>query len=57
VAHADLHRAIVAASGSPRIIDHAQLIEDLERDGSGVLREHLRSAAETLAGEGDRPGG
>jgi DNA-binding GntR family transcriptional regulator len=84
-AHADLHRAIVEASRSPRIVaahatlsgemrlfllalkpylpadrlaaDHAALIRDLERDGPGVLREHLRSAAETLAGAGDRPDG
>jgi DNA-binding GntR family transcriptional regulator len=28
--------------------DHAALIDGLERDGSQVLREHLRSAAETL---------
>jgi len=29
--------------------DHRALIEGLERDGPPVLREHLRSAAETLA--------
>ncbi len=28
--------------------DHAQLIAGLERDGPEILREHLRSAAETL---------
>jgi len=83
-AHADLHRAIVDAAGSPRIAathatlsgemrlfllalkphipaaqlaaDHAALIRGLERDGPSILREHLRSAAETL-GTGDRPGG
>ena len=37
--------------------DHAALVEGLERDGPPVLREHLRTAAETLAGAGDRPGG
>jgi DNA-binding GntR family transcriptional regulator len=75
-AHADLHRAIVAAAHSPRIAsahaalsgemrlfllalqpylpadrlaaDHRALIEGLERDGPAILREHLRSAAETL---------
>jgi DNA-binding GntR family transcriptional regulator len=36
--------------------DHAALIRGLERDGPHVLRQHLRSAAETL-GVGDRPGG
>jgi DNA-binding GntR family transcriptional regulator len=36
--------------------DHAALIRGLERDGPSILREHLRSAAETL-GAGDRPGG
>lgn len=35
--------------------DHAALLEGLEADGPEVLREHLRTAAETLAG--DRPGG
>jgi DNA-binding GntR family transcriptional regulator len=83
-AHADLHRAIVEAAGSPRIAaahaalsgemrlfllalkphfpaarlaaDHVALIRGLERDGPSVLRQHLRSAAETL-GAGDRPGG
>ena len=29
--------------------DHAALIRDLERDSPGVLREHLRAAAATLA--------
>jgi DNA-binding GntR family transcriptional regulator len=75
-AHADLHGAIVAASGSPRIVaahraltgelllfllqlqphveperlaaDHAALVADLEREGAGVLRAHLRESAETL---------
>jgi DNA-binding GntR family transcriptional regulator len=28
--------------------DHAQLVRALERDGSGVLRGHLRASAETL---------
>ena len=28
--------------------DHAALVRDLERDGPTVLREHLRTAAETL---------
>jgi DNA-binding GntR family transcriptional regulator len=28
--------------------DHAALVRDLERDGPSALREHLRSAAETL---------
>jgi DNA-binding GntR family transcriptional regulator len=37
--------------------DHVALVEGLERDGPSVLREHLRTAAETLAGAGDRPGG
>jgi DNA-binding GntR family transcriptional regulator len=77
-AHANLHAAIVAAAGSPRIAaahaalsgemrlfllalkphlptaelarDHRALIEGLERDGPEVLREHLRAAADTLAG-------
>jgi DNA-binding GntR family transcriptional regulator len=31
--------------------DHAALVRDLERAGPGVLREHLRIAAETLVGE------
>jgi DNA-binding GntR family transcriptional regulator len=84
-AHADLHRAIVEASGSPRIAaahaalsgemrlfllalkphipadrlaaDHVALVRDLERKGPQLLREHLRSAAETFAGAGDGPGG
>jgi DNA-binding GntR family transcriptional regulator len=84
-AHADLHTAIVEASGSPRIAaahaglngemrlflgalrphlppdrlaaDHVALVAGLEREGPSVLREHLRTAAETLAGAGDRPGG
>ena len=30
--------------------DHAALVRDLERHGPAVLREHLRTAAETLAG-------
>lgn len=37
--------------------DHVALVEGLERDGPAVLREHLRIAADTLAGAGDRPGG
>jgi DNA-binding GntR family transcriptional regulator len=37
--------------------DHAALIEGLEKEGPQVLRAHLRAAAETLAGTGDRPGG
>jgi DNA-binding GntR family transcriptional regulator len=77
-AHADLHAAIVAAAGSPRIAaahaalsgemrlfllalrphiptdqlarDHRALIDGLEREGPPVLREHLRVAADTLAG-------
>jgi DNA-binding GntR family transcriptional regulator len=84
-AHAELHAAIVAAAGSPRIAaahaalsgemrlfllalkphvpadrlaaDHAALIEGLESRGPSVLREHLRRAAETFAGEGERPDG
>jgi DNA-binding GntR family transcriptional regulator len=84
-AHADLHTAIVEASGSPRIVaahaalsgemrlfvialkphipadelaaDHAKLVRDLEGVGPEVLREHMRSAAEMLAREGDRPDG
>ena len=36
--------------------DHVALIRGLERGGPSILREHLRSAAETL-GAGDRPGG
>jgi DNA-binding GntR family transcriptional regulator len=36
--------------------DHAGLVAGLERDGPSVLREHLRTAAETLTRrEGDRP--
>jgi DNA-binding GntR family transcriptional regulator len=74
--HADLHTAIVDASGSPRIVaahaalsgemrlfvlalkphlppaelaaDHAALVAALESQGPGVLRAHLREAAETL---------
>jgi DNA-binding GntR family transcriptional regulator len=38
--------------------DHAALVDGLEREGPPVLREHLRTAAETLTTrEGDRPGG
>jgi DNA-binding GntR family transcriptional regulator len=76
-AHANLHGAIVEASGSPRIVaahaalngemrlfllqlqphlpaeqlaaDHAALVAGLERDGPGVLRDHLRAAADALA--------
>jgi DNA-binding GntR family transcriptional regulator len=76
-AHAALHQAIVAASGSPRIVaahsalsgemrlfllqlqphlpldrlaaDHVALVEGLEEEGTSVLREHLRAAAEELA--------
>jgi DNA-binding GntR family transcriptional regulator len=43
--------------------DHVALVRGLEREGPGVLREHLRTAAETLTGadpggnEGGRPDG
>jgi DNA-binding GntR family transcriptional regulator len=37
--------------------DHARLVRRLETEGPAVLRGHLREAAETFAGEGDRPGG
>jgi DNA-binding GntR family transcriptional regulator len=45
---------------APRLAaDHAALVAGLERDGPSVLREHLRTAAETLADAGPpaRPGG
>jgi DNA-binding GntR family transcriptional regulator len=37
--------------------DHRVLITGLEHDGPQVLREHLRTAAETLTEKGDRPDG
>jgi DNA-binding GntR family transcriptional regulator len=37
--------------------DHVALIQRLETEGPAVLRDHMREAAETLAGEGDRPDG